>query len=349
MKIQDFDFDLPQTLIAQYPPQQRTASKLLYLDAMGALRDLAFFDLVQHLHTGDVLVLNDTRVIKARLFGRKASGAQVELLIERVLDAHHALVHLRPSRRLKLGQQLLLKAGQIATILARNANLWTLTFSGGLSVQQFIEQHGELPLPPYIHHQPMATDEARYQTVFARHNGAIAAPTAGLHFDNAMLNRLKEQGVEICYLTLHVGSGTFRPIRGDIASHKMHKEAYVIPDETAECINTARAQGRRIIAVGTTTLRALETAQQQGCLIAKQGETDMFITPGYRFQVVDCLLTNFHLPKSTLLMLVSAFAGIASIHAAYTHAINHQYRFFSYGDAMFIERQGRDREKSLQK
>ena len=341
MRTDDFNFDLPDALIAQFPPAVRNASRLLHLNSpRQQLTDALFTDLPRYLQAGDVLVFNDTRVIKARLFGQKDSGGQVELLIERVINEHEALCFIRASHAPKTGASISINDVVSLTVLAREHDLYRICFNTPQTVLSILDQYGALPLPPYIERAAEYTDEARYQTVYARHPGAIAAPTAGLHFDEAMLAQLDELGIIRAHLTLHVGAGTFQPVRVEqIADHVMHSERYTIPQITVDQISHAQASGGRIIAVGTTSLRALEAAAQNGQLQAGEGETRIFITPGYRFKVVERLLTNFHLPKSTLLMLVSAFAGMEQIRHAYAHAIDHRYRFFSYGDAMLIERQ----------
>jgi S-adenosylmethionine:tRNA ribosyltransferase-isomerase len=337
MQVADFDFDLPDELIAQFPPAVRGGSRLLHVDAHGTLADRWFRDVPTLLGSDDLLVMNDTRVIKARLFGRKDSGGKVELLVERVLDEFNALAFIRASHAPRPGSKIHLAEALTATVEARHDDLTRLRFPR--PVLAILDELGQLPLPPYIVHTPTAEDEARYQTVYANHPGAVAAPTAGLHFDEAMLDALHERGAHIAQVTLHVGAGTFQPVRVDhVADHKMHSERYTIPPATVDAIGEARARGGRVVAVGTTTLRALEAAAQSGKLIAGSNETDIFITPGYRFRVVDALITNFHLPRSTLLMLVSAFAGVDAIRAAYAHAITERYRFFSYGDAMFLEK-----------
>jgi S-adenosylmethionine:tRNA ribosyltransferase-isomerase len=345
MRTQDFDFFLPDALIAQHPANARNASRLLHLDGnSGQLADKLFIDLPSFLSAGDLLVFNDTRVIKARLFGVKATGGNVELLVERVLDAQHVLAHIRASRapkagaRLKLGDSL--KGSAIdAEVIGRDDDLFHVKFLGETPVLDLLERYGALPLPPYITHAAEAEDDERYQTVYAKHAGAVAAPTAGLHFDEAMLNTLKTKGVNIAYVTLHVGAGTFQPVRVDnISEHKMHSELYHISPETVAMIAATKANGGKLIAVGTTSLRALESAAQHNTMQAGYGETAIFITPGFEFKVVDKLFTNFHLPKSTLLMLVSAFAGFEHIKNAYAHAVAQQYRFFSYGDAMLINK-----------
>jgi S-adenosylmethionine:tRNA ribosyltransferase-isomerase len=336
MRVADFDFDLPPELIAQFPPAERGGSRLLHVEASGALHDRWFRDLPALLRPDDLLVMNDTRVIKARLFGQKESGGKVELLVERVLDEHDALAFIRASHAPRPGTHIYLADGEKVEVLARQDDLTQLRFAR--PVLDVLDQLGQLPLPPYIAHTPTEDDEARYQTVYANEPGAVAAPTAGLHFDAAMLAALHDKGVRTAQVTLHVGAGTFQPVRVDhIAEHRMHSERYTIPQATVDAIRATWARDGRVVAVGTTSLRALEAAAQAGELAAGSSETDIFITPGYRFRVVDALITNFHLPRSTLLMLVSAFAGLATIRAAYAHAIQEHYRFFSYGDAMLLE------------
>ena len=340
MRTLDFDFYLPEALIAQHPTKNRSASRLLRLDGnTGSIQDAMFTNLLEALNSGDLLVLNDTRVIKARLFGEKLTGGKIEVMIERVVDAHHALAQIKASRAPKAGSKLVIAGKVEAEVIGRQEDLFLLQFSDSHEVMDILDLHGSLPLPPYITHAADADDETRYQTVFAKHAGAVAAPTAGLHFDDTMLNQLKAKGVNIAFVTLHVGAGTFKPVKTElIADHKMHSEIYTIPQATIDLIAATRTNGGKVTAVGTTALRALESAAQQQALQAGQGETAIFITPGYSFKVVDRLLTNFHLPKSTLLMLVSAFAGFENTMRAYQHAIEKQYRFFSYGDAMLIER-----------
>ncbi|HEU0219836.1 MAG TPA: tRNA preQ1(34) S-adenosylmethionine ribosyltransferase-isomerase QueA [Gallionella sp.] len=357
MRTEEFDFALPERLIAQHPPERRGASRLLYAHD-GELEDCRFDDLLRLVRPGDVLVLNDTRVIKARLFGSKDSGGRVEALVERVLNEHEVFAQVRASKSPRAGSRLLLAAagslrssgestgvlpaGEEALqveVLGREGEFFHLRFVGEASVLELLERYGHLPLPPYIAHAADAEDEQRYQTVFARAAGAVAAPTAGLHFDEEMLRALRGKGVGIAHVTLHVGAGTFQPVRAEyIREHAMHSECYEIPQAAVDAISQARAAGGRVIAVGTTSLRALESAAADGELKAGAGETRIFITPGYRFRVVDVLLTNFHLPKSTLLMLVCAFGGMEQMLAAYRHAVANEYRFFSYGDAMLIER-----------
>lgn len=338
MRTDEFDFSLPDRLIAQHPPLQRGASRLLYAHD-GALEDRHFADLLGMLNASDVLVLNDTRVIKARLFGSKETGGKVEVLVERVLDEHEVLAQVRASKSPQAGSMLLLSDALTVEVLGREGEFYHLRFSSDEPVLDLLERYGQLPLPPYITHAADGEDERRYQTVFAREAGAVAAPTAGLHFDAVMLQALRDKGVSIAHVTLHVGAGTFQPVRTEhIHEHAMHSERYQIPQATVDAIAKARVSGGRVIAVGTTSLRALESAALHGPLQAGSGETRIFITPGFRFQVVDVLLTNFHLPRSTLLMLVCAFGGMQNMLAAYRHAVDKEYRFFSYGDAMLIER-----------
>ena len=337
LTVDDFDYALPQELIAQHPAPERTASRLLRL-AQESVSDHAFSELPGLLSTGDLLVFNDTRVVKARLFGVKASGGRIEALVERVLGPQEALAQIRASHAPQPGARLRLADAVEATVLGRTDDLFHLRFDA--DVLEALERHGSVPLPPYITHPPTPEDESRYQTVYARVPGAVAAPTAGLHFDAPVMDRLRSRGIETAFLTLHVGAGTFQPVRTrEIAAHRMHAERYEIPAATAAAVRRARERGRHVVAVGTTSLRALEAAARDDAVATGSAETDLFITPGYRFRVVDRLLTNFHLPKSTLLMLVSAFAGIEPVRAAYRHAIAHRYRFFSYGDAMLVDRQ----------
>ncbi|KER67286.1 MULTISPECIES: tRNA preQ1(34) S-adenosylmethionine ribosyltransferase-isomerase QueA [Burkholderia] len=343
--LSDFDFNLPPELIAQTALPDRTASRLLEVDgtvAPARLVDRHFTELPSCIAAGDLLVFNDTKVLKARFFGQKASGGKIEVLIERVTGTHTALAQIRASKSPGAGTTLRLADAFDVTVGERVEPFFTLNFPA--PCLDLIEQFGRLPLPPYIEHDPDATDETRYQTVYASNPGAVAAPTAGLHFDQPMLDRLDAMGVERATLTLHVGAGTFQPVRVDnIAEHKMHSEWYDLPQSLVDRIAATRARGGNVIAVGTTSMRALEAAARAADeagrpLAATQAETDIFITPGYRFRVVDRLVTNFHLPKSTLLMLVSAFAGVETIRAAYRHAIDERYRFFSYGDAMLLTR-----------
>ncbi len=339
MRTDDFDFDLPECLIAQHPASQRGASRLLRVAGAG-LQDSRFADLQVIVGVNDVLILNDTRVLKARLFGEKESGGKVEVLVERILCEHEVLAQVRSSKTPKVGGRFQLAGAVHVSVLGREGEFFHLRFEGDEAVDALLERYGNLPLPPYITHAADAEDETRYQTVFARELGAVAAPTAGLHFDTAMLQALRDKGTNIAYVTLHVGAGTFKPVRTEhIAEHVMHSERYTVPQATVDAIAQAKAKGGRVIAVGTTSLRALESAAASGQLLAGSGETRIFITPGYRFKVVEILLTNFHLPRSTLLMLVCAFGGMDKMLAAYRHAVAQKYRFFSYGDAMLIERE----------
>lgn len=338
LTLDDFDYILPPALIAQAPLPNRCDSRLLVMDGE-RLDDRRITDLPELVHPGDLLVFNDSRVIHARLYGHKETGGQVEVLIERPIGPHEALAQVRASKSPPTGCRLHLADAFDVTVLGRVGEFFHLRFPDGDDVMTLLERHGKLPLPPYIERAADDHDESRYQTVYAREPGSVAAPTAGLHFDEALLARLTAQGVRTAWLTLHVGAGTFQPVRvNDLGEHRMHRERYVLPQETIDAIAATRAAGGRVIAVGTTSLRALEGAAQDGPLEAGVGETELFILPGFRFQIADALLTNFHLPKSTLLMLVSAFAGIEPIRRAYAHAIAQSYRFFSYGDAMFIAR-----------
>ena len=339
LSLADFDYELPPELIAQFPLPERTASRLLVVD--GARReDRRFADLPGLLHPGDLLVFNDTRVLRARLHGLKDSGGRVEVLIERPVGRHEALAQIRASHAPWPGSRLRLEGALEVDVVARDGAFFLLRFPAADDLVDLLERHGKLPLPPYIQRPAEASDEARYQTVYAQARGSVAAPTAGLHFDQPLLDALRAKRVELAWLTLHVGAGTFQPVRGDdLSQHRMHRERYVIPADTAAALVAARARGGRIVAVGTTTLRALEAAAQEGGILAGPGETDLFILPGFRFRTADALITNFHLPKSTLLMLVSAFGGPENLRQAYRHAVAERYRFFSYGDAMFIKRQ----------
>jgi S-adenosylmethionine:tRNA ribosyltransferase-isomerase len=332
-RLSDFDFELPAELIAQQPAPQRSASRLLHVPPPPLpLADRQFRDLPSLLAPADLLVINDTRVIRARLQGSRDTGGRIEFLVERVLDERRASGLLRASHPPRPGAPVTL-GGARATVVERGPPFWTLEFDE--PVMPLLERAGRLPLPPYIAEDPGRDDESRYQTVYARSPGAVAAPTAGLHFDAAVLTDLAARGVSTATLTLHVGAGTFQPVRDDdVERHVMHAERFSIPPATEAAIDAARARGGRVVAVGTTTLRALEATRGRG----GDGETNLFIRPGYRFAVVDCLLTNFHLPRSTLLMLVSAFAGVDRIRDAYAHAIRARYRFYSYGDAMLLER-----------
>ncbi len=331
--LSDFDFDLPPDLIAQVPLPGRSESRLL--DVSASLAGRHFSDIADLLSAGDLLVFNDTRVIKARLFGTKQTGGQVEVLIERIFDEKSAIAKIRASKSPKTGSNIRLADAFDVRVGERQGEFFTLSFPD--EVIRLLDQHGHIPLPPYIERQADHFDETRYQTVYARVPGAVAAPTAGLHFDQPLIDRLHEKGVKSAHVTLHVGAGTFAPVRTEnLAEHQMHAEHYTISDATADAVRQTRAAGGKIIAVGTTSLRALEAASQSGSLTAGSSDTRIFITPGYRFRTVDRLVTNFHLPKSTLLMLVSAFAGFEQIRKAYVHAIAEKYRFFSYGDAMLL-------------
>jgi len=338
VNLAEFDYDLPPRLIAQHPLPERGGSRLLFLDGRsGETRDANFRDLPDLVRPDDVIVFNDTRVMRARLFGAKESGGKVEVLIERVLNEREALALVSTNHPPRPGTSLLLDGELAVEVIARRDEFFELRFQRNILAA--LERHGHVPLPPYIERDAACDDESRYQTVYARERGAVAAPTAGLHFDEAMFETLRDKGVELAFLTLHVGAGTFQPVRTDrIEDHRMHAERYCLSESSVAAIGRARQAGGRVIAVGTTSLRALEASVRDGELRAGEGETALFITPGYRFQLVDLLLTNFHLPRSTLLILVSAFGGIENIRRAYRHAIQQGYRFFSYGDAMLIER-----------
>ncbi len=339
MRLSDFDYELPDELIAQHPAEQRSHSRMLHVDgASGEIADRQFLDFPSLLRAGDLLVFNNTRVMAARLHGQKATGGKVEILIERVIEPTRCLAHVRASKSPKVGSTLLVEDAKI-TMVARHDNLFELQLESAGDFYQLMESHGHMPLPPYIDRDDGADDEERYQTVFAKEMGAVAAPTAGLHFDDAMLQSLTDMGVEQAEVTLHVGAGTFQPVKTEnLDEHIMHSEWLSVSDETVEKIKACKARGGRVVAVGTTSVRSLETAAKEGELKPYQGDTQLFIRPGYQFQVVDLLLTNFHLPQSTLLMLVSAFAGYENIMRAYRHAVEQRYRFFSYGDAMLLER-----------
>lgn len=338
MRIEEFDYELPAHLIAQTPLHERGASRMLHLDGVtGTRNDDLFSNLPAYVRAGDLLVFNDTRVVKARLHGSRETGGRIEALVERIVAPRRALAMLRASHAPKAGQYIRFGGAVTATVLERRGEFYLLDFDA--DVAGILESQGEMPLPPYIGRAAGAEDEARYQTVYARHPGAVAAPTAGLHFDQNMLDRMARAGVGIASVTLHVGAGTFLPVRvDDVEDHVMHAEWYDIPQATVEAVARAQNTGGRILAIGTTSLRALESAAARGPLVAERGETRLFVRPGYRFRVVDRLLTNFHLPKSTLFMLVSAFAGLEAVRDAYAHAVRESYRFFSYGDAMLIER-----------
>ena len=337
--LSDFDFALPPELIAQAPLPERAASRLLQVAAAGMV-DRVFTELPDLLRAGDVLVFNDTRVLNARFYGVKQSGGKVEVLVERVLDERTVLAQVRASKSPVQGTRLRLADCFYVGVGERSGEFFVLHFPS--DAIELIDRYGQLPLPPYIQHAADATDAQRYQTVYAKHPGAVAAPTAGLHFDDALLEKLQQKGVLLTWLTLHVGAGTFQPVRTEnLAEHQMHSEWYSLPQATVDVIETAQRNGRDVIAVGTTSLRALESASQTGKLLAGSADTQLFITPGYQFKTVNRLITNFHLPKSTLMMLVSAFAGVDRIRNAYRHAITQRYRFFSYGDAMLLDREHR--------
>lgn len=338
MKRQDFDFYLPPELIAQYPTDKRSASRMLCLSgSTGCIQHQHFYDLPTMFEPGDLLVFNDSRVMPARLHGHKATGGQVELLIERILDQQSALAHIRASKSPQLNSLIYFDDDHYATVTHRIDELYQLHFPTIHSVLDFLKEKGEIPLPPYIRRKPKESDKDRYQTIYAQQYGAVAAPTAGLHFDDDTLKQLDEKGIERTFLTLHVGAGTFQPVRvEDIVKHKMHSEYIEVSQSVCDKIVETKKRGNRVIAVGTTTVRSLETAAQSGELQPFYGDTDIFIYPGYQFKVIDALLTNFHLPESTLLMLVSAFAGYKETMTAYKEAVSQEYRFFSYGDVMLI-------------
>lgn len=336
--LSDFDFELPEALIAQTPLPDRTASRLLHVDG-DTLVDRHFADIIDQLNAGDLLVFNDTRVLKARFFGVKESGGKIQMLVERVLSNNDkersVLAQMRASKSPLPGSKIRLADSFDVVVGERVGEFFTLYFPS--DVFTLLETYGRLPLPPYIEHDADDFDEQRYQTVYNRVPGAVAAPTAGLHFDEALLQRCQDKGIKLAYVTLHVGAGTFQPVRTEnLADHQMHSEWYTVPDETVSASQATKAAGGKVVAVGTTSMRALESASQTGALQAGSDDTRLFITPGYVFKTVDRLITNFHLPKSTLMMLVSAFAGYDRVRAAYAHAIAQQYRFFSYGDAMLL-------------
>ncbi|WP_431025328.1 tRNA preQ1(34) S-adenosylmethionine ribosyltransferase-isomerase QueA [Halomonas sp. H5] len=343
MQRADFHYELPEELIARYPSEQRSDCRLLCVDGdSGELAHRRFPDLLEMLAPGDLLVFNDTRVIPARLHGHKASGGKVEMLLERPLDAHRGLAHLRASKSPKPGTELHFEGGIRAVVEGRREALFELRFLGETPMIELLERHGHMPLPPYITRDDELSDRDRYQTIYARRDGAVAAPTAGLHFDEPLLDRLAEKGVESAFVTLHVGAGTFQPVRADdIREHQMHSEWVEVNETVCERVRAARAADRRVIAVGTTSVRCLESASAGGEITPLQGDTDIFIYPGYEWRCVDALITNFHLPESTLLMLVSSFAGYDQVMAAYREAVQERYAFFSYGDAMFLTRKTR--------
>jgi len=336
MKLTDFDFELPKSLIAQNPPENRTDSRLLV--PRSTIIDSFFHQIASFVTPGDLLVMNNTRVIPARLFGHKESGGKVEIMIERLLNDRQVLAMVKASRAPQIGSFITLENGDKAQIVSKEDGFYTLDFLTD-SLHDLLDNVGHIPLPPYIERDDEEVDLERYQTVFAKEDGAVAAPTAGLHFDNELLSSLKEKGINHCFVTLHVGAGTFQPVKADkITDHKMHREYFEIDQTTVDKINQTKKSGGRVIAVGTTAVRSMESAAKSGTLKATKEETDIFIYPGYEFKIVDMLITNFHLPKSSLLMLVSAFIGRERMMEVYQHAIENKYRFFSYGDAMLLER-----------
>lgn len=340
MRVADFSFDLPDELIARYPMPERTASRLLTLDGItGALADKQFTDILALVNPGDLMVFNNTRVIPARLFGQKQTGGKLEILVERMLDDKRILAHVRSSKSPKPGSIVCLDGGYEMTMIERHDTLFELGLNSDKTILEVLEEVGHMPLPPYIDRPDEDADKERYQTVYNQNPGAVAAPTAGLHFDDALLAALKEKGVNTAFVTLHVGAGTFQPVRVDnILEHKMHSEWAEVPQAVVDQIKATKDAGHRVIAVGTTSVRSLESAAKasEGELKPFSSDTDIFIYPGYEFKVVDALVTNFHLPESTLIMLISAFAGFDEVKNAYQHAIAQKYRFFSYGDAMFV-------------
>lgn len=337
MKTSDFSFELPDTLIARYPMAERSSSRLLVFDPKAnRIDDRIFRDIESMVEPGDLLVFNNTRVIPARLFGEKASGGKLEALIERILSEHEVLTHLRSSRSPKPGQEIVL-GGEPATVIGREGALFHIKFNSNKPVLDILEAAGHMPLPPYMEREDSEEDKERYQTVYAEKPGAVAAPTAGLHFDDALMQRLRDKGVEFAFVTLHVGAGTFQPVKVDnVQEHHMHSEYIEVSEDVVEAVQVTRAAGKRVIAVGTTSVRSLESASQSDTIDVFQGDSDIFIYPGYEFRSVDAMITNFHLPESTLIMLVSAFAGRDGTLAAYEHAVTNSYRFYSYGDAMFM-------------
>ncbi len=337
MKLSDFDYHLPEELIAKNPLSNRSDSRLLVVNEH--LEDHNFSEIINYIDSGDLLIRNDTRVVKARIFGHKPSGGKVEVMLERIIDQQHFIAHVRTSKRINIGMEIILPDDLVVTVSETLDGLFALQTRTPIDLYAYLEHHGNLPLPPYMQRQAEIADESRYQTVYAAHNGSVAAPTAGLHFTPELLAQIEAKGAQIASVTLHVGSGTFKPVSVEnISEHKMHSEVFQINETTIELIKQAKARGGKIIAVGTTSLRTLESVAKRG-LHAQSGETDIFITPGFKFQLVDKLITNFHLPKSTLLMLVSAFSGKNKIDMAYQYAIKNNYRFFSYGDAMLLTRQ----------
>ena len=336
MQAADFDYSLPQELIAQYPTEERGASRLLVVDsAAKSVADGRFSDLPSLLESGDLLVFNDTRVIRARLFGSKDTGGRVEILIERILSPTKALAQVRASKSPRLNTILELAGGNSAKVVGREHGFYKLEFASPVS--PFLDEHGEVPLPPYLSREAEPSDVERYQTVYAKHDGAVAAPTAGLHFDEGLLQAIEKMGVRHAFVTLHVGAGTFQPLRKEnIEANRLHAERLIVDEQTCREVSRTRKHGGRVVAVGTTSVRALESASADSDIKPVDGDTELFIVPGYRFNCVDAMITNFHLPQSSLLMLVAAFAGTECILDAYRHAVTERYRFFSYGDAMFI-------------
>ncbi|CAI1567707.1 tRNA preQ1(34) S-adenosylmethionine ribosyltransferase-isomerase QueA [Serratia sarumanii] len=354
MRVADFSFELPESLIAHYPQAERSACRLLQLDGpSGALTHGVFTDLLDELETGDLLVFNNTRVIPARMFGRKVSGGKIEVLVERVLDDHRVLAHVRASKAPKPGAELLLGDDEsiAATMVARHETLFELRFNDERDVFTILNAAGHMPLPPYIARPDEDADRELYQTVYGEKPGAVAAPTAGLHFDEPLLAALRAKGVEMAFVTLHVGAGTFQPVRVEtIEDHVMHAEYAEVPQEVVDAVLACKARGKRVVAVGTTSVRSLESAaaaSKEALIAPFFGDTSIFIYPGYHYQVIDALVTNFHLPESTLIMLVSAFAGYKNTMNAYQQAVAEQYRFFSYGDAMFISRNPQAENESV--
>ncbi|BBO61638.1 tRNA preQ1(34) S-adenosylmethionine ribosyltransferase-isomerase QueA [Serratia marcescens] len=354
MRVADFSFELPESLIAHYPQAERSACRLLQLDGpSGALTHGVFTDLLDKLEAGDLLVFNNTRVIPARMFGRKVSGGKIEVLVERVLDDHRVLAHVRASKAPKPGAELLLGDDEsiAATMVARHETLFELRFNDERDVFTILNAAGHMPLPPYIARPDEDADRELYQTVYSEKPGAVAAPTAGLHFDEPLLAALRAKGVEMAFVTLHVGAGTFQPVRVEtIEDHVMHAEYAEVPQDVVDAVQACKARGKRVVAVGTTSVRSLESAaaaSKEALIAPFFGDTSIFIYPGYHYQVIDALVTNFHLPESTLIMLVSAFAGYKNTMNAYQQAVAEQYRFFSYGDAMFISRNPQAENESV--
>lgn len=342
MKVTDFDFDLPETLIAKYPANTRTASRMLHLDGKSGITvDRQFTDVLELIEQGDLLVFNNTRVIPARLFGQKETGGKVEVMLERVLSDNTVLAHIKASKSPKAGSLITLEGGLVAKMLARQGELFHLAFEADENIFDLLDKYGHMPLPPYIDRPDEDGDKERYQTVYNKKPGAVAAPTAGLHFDDEILNALKEKGVNIAFVTLHVGAGTFQPVRVDnIEEHHMHSEYAEVTQDVVELVKLTKLNNKRVIAVGTTSVRSIESAARASDELISEflSDTSIFIYPGFNFKVIDAMLTNFHLPQSTLIMLISAFAGRDNVLSAYKHAIAQEYRFFSYGDAMFINK-----------